>query len=304
MKIRLLLSSTFICLISVAYSQLPNGGMEAWSVYTSVATGLTCDVPDAWDIPDKIGCDLDITDRVTTKETVNVHGGTAAARLETKLLNIFGTDYGIPGTITTGVIGVTFTPDLTPSVTGGCSVSAAYDALEGYFQYSPAGSDTMNITILMFSGTDTIGGGVYRNGANTPAYTLFECPIFYPLGGTPDKMQIIITSSGSFATPEVGSVLFIDDMEVTGGIGIEDWNGYGMKRNIYPNPATDYININNPATSDVTMEVYNLNGQKVDVQTLSPEMNSINLESYASGIYTFRLIDNGSIVYSNKFVVK
>ena len=85
---------------------------------------------------------------------------------------------------------------------------------------------------------------------------------------------------------------------------VEDFDGYGIARNIYPNPASSYININNPAHNDVTMEVYSISGQRVDVVNLAPEMNSVNLEAYASGIYTFRLIDNGTEVYSNKFVVR
>ena len=133
---------------------------------------------------------------------------------------------------------------------------------------------------------------------------MFECPITYFVAAVPDQMQITITSSGGFSSLVPGSVLYVDDLSVTGGINVEDFEGYGISRNIYPNPASDYININNPAHNDVTMEVYNISGQRVDVVNLAPEMNSVNLEAYASGIYSFRLIDNGTEVYSNKFVVR
>ncbi|HNV99943.1 MAG TPA: T9SS type A sorting domain-containing protein [Chitinophagales bacterium] len=303
MNLRLLSTVTLLGASVAAFGQMPNGNMEAWTTYTSLATGVTCDVPDQWDVPDKIAADLGITDRNCTKETVNVHGGAAAARLETKSLNVLGTPLDVPGTITTGIIGFDFIT-FTPSVEGGASVSSNYDAVTGYYQYAPSGSDTMNVIVYMIAGTDTIGVGQYRDETTSAAYQMFNCPITYTGVGTADKMQITITSSGGFTSLVPGSVLFVDDLAVTGGAAIDDWSGYAVSRNIYPNPAQDYININNPAQNSVMLEVFSMTGQRVDVQTLSPEMNTINLESYASGIYSFRLVDNGVEVYSNKFVVK
>ncbi len=87
MKIRLLSAITFTTLLTAAYGQVPNGNLEAWTTYTSAAF-VDVDVPDGWDVPDKIAADLGITDRNCTKETVNTHGGSAAARLETKTLKL------------------------------------------------------------------------------------------------------------------------------------------------------------------------------------------------------------------------
>ena len=303
MKIRLLLATSLITLTTVSYSQVPNGDMEDWTVYTSVASGISCDVPDGWDVPDKIAADLGISDRNCERNSDNVHGGSFAAKLTTKTLDVLGTPLDVPGTITTGVISFDFVT-FTPAVAGGAAISSNYDQLGGFYQYAPSGSDTMNIAVLMFLGTDTVGAGQYRDPNTSAGYVSFVCPITYFAPVIPDKMQITITSSGGFTSLVPGSVLYVDDLEVTGGVGVEEWNGYGIKRNVYPNPASDYININNPATNDVTIEVYSLSGQRVDVKTLSPDMNSINLDSYSSGIYSFRLVDNGTVVYSNKFLVK
>ncbi len=303
MKIRLLLAITLITLTTVSYSQVPNGGLENWTVYTSVASGISCDVPDGWDVPDKIAADLGIADRNCERNSDNVHGGSFAAKLTTKTLDVLGTPLDVPGTITTGVISFDFVT-FTPAVEGGAAISSNYDELGGFYQYAPSGADTMNVIVLMFLGSDTVGLGQYRDPNTSTGYVSFVCPITYFAPVIPDKMQITITSSGGFTSLVPGSVLYVDDLEVTGGVGVEEWNGYGIKRNVYPNPASDYININNPASNDVTIEVYSLSGQRVDVQTLSPDMNSINLDSYSSGIYSFRLVDNGTVVYSNKFVVR
>lgn len=303
MKIRLLFSLSFLTMASVAFAQVPNGTLESWSVYTSLASGVSCDVPAGWDVPDKIAADLGITDRNCTKETVNVHGGGAAARLETKTINVLGTPLDVPGTITTGVISFDFVT-FTPAVVGGAPITAAYESLGGYYQFAPSGTDTMNVAVLMFLGEDTIGAGQYRDDVTSGSYQSFVCPITYFVPAVPDQMQITITSSGGFTSLVPGSVLYVDDLEVTGGVGVDDLSAYGIVRNVYPNPAVDYININNPINNSVILEVYNMSGQKVDVVSLNPELNSVNLEAYTSGIYSFRLVDNGSVVYSNKFVVR
>src|SRR5262245_16098694 len=114
MKLRLLVFAICTLTTTIMLAQLPNGGMEDWSVYTS-GVGVSCDVPDGWDSPDRIGSDLGITDHVTEKESVNTHGGSLSAKMTTKTLDVLGTPLVVPGTITTGIIGfdfVTFTPSV------------------------------------------------------------------------------------------------------------------------------------------------------------------------------------------------
>ncbi|MEZ5014866.1 MAG: T9SS type A sorting domain-containing protein [Chitinophagales bacterium] len=302
MKNRLLLACSLICISALAYSQLPNGGMESWSPYTSAAF-VTVEIPDGWDTPDKIAADLGIDDPTVEKETTVINSGSAAAKLTTKTLNVLGTDLDVPGTMTTGTIGFDFVT-FTPSVSGGANVSVAYESVEGSYRYSPAGADTMSVLVFMFLGTDTVGAGQYRDEATTTSYGTFSCPITYFAPVIPDKMQVIVTSSGGFTSLVAGSVLYVDDMSVTGGVAIDDLSAYGIEHNIYPNPASDHINIRNPFQGEVTMEVFNLNGQKVDEQILNADINSIGLENYTSGVYMFRLLNNGVEMYSNKFVVK
>ena len=207
MKIRLLLATSLITLTTVSYSQVPNGDMEDWTVYTSVASGISCDVPDGWDVPDKIAADLGISDRNCERNSDNVHGGSFAAKLTTKTLDVLGTPLDVPGTITTGVISFDFVT-FTPAVAGGAAISSNYDQLGGFYQYAPSGSDTMNIAVLMFLGTDTVGAGQYRDPNTSAGYVSFVCPITYFAPVIPDKMQITITSSGGFTSLVPGSVLW------------------------------------------------------------------------------------------------
>lgn len=64
---------------------------------------------------------------------------------------------------------------------------------------------------------------------------------------------------------------------------------------IYPNPATDMININ--STSNVQrVEIFNMQGQMVKAE--SGDVNSISLKSLANGVYTLKLTtDNGTSMH-------
>ena len=69
---------------------------------------------------------------------------------------------------------------------------------------------------------------------------------------------------------------------------------------IYPNPATDVININFDNKIDY-IEIYNVSGQKV-FETQNNK-NSINVSEYPTGIYVIK-IKNDKTLYFEKFLKK
>ncbi|MFN3940872.1 MAG: T9SS type A sorting domain-containing protein, partial [Chitinophagales bacterium] len=257
--------------------------------------------PQGWDTPDVIGAALGLTDRVVEKETGSVQSGSAAARLTTKELTPTGLPtLTIPGTLVIGTI--VFNPlTLEAGVIGGMAITEVADALVGYYKYAPAASDTCSISVALYQGGILVGGGEFNQHNTVSSYTMFEVPIAN--GGVPDSMQIIILSSGSFAGAVAGSVLYVDNMSLTGLSNVDFLEGSGIRPNIYPNPAFDVIHILNPLDHNVDMEVYSLNGAKVDFVTLTPDENAIDVSLYSTGLYMFRLIDNGEQIFAGKFKV-
>ena len=81
------------------------------------------------------------------------------------------------------------------------------------------------------------------------------------------------------------------------GVGVEDFT---LETTVYPNPATDVININ--TTNNVQrVEIFNMQGQLVKVQT--GEVTSVSVKDLANGLYTLKLTtDNG--VSMHKIVKK
>lgn len=299
MRIRVLLFITALaCLPFLGNAQqIPNGDMENWSPLL-IGTG---EKPDGWDSPDVIGAALGLTDRVVEKETASVQSGAAAAKLTTKTLVATGLPpLTIPGTLVIGTI--YFDPlTLEAGVIGGMAISEVADQLVGYYKYFPAAGDTLSIGVQLFQGGTLVGGGEFNDHTEKSEYTPFEIDIVN--GGEPDSMQVIILSSSSFEGAVEGSILYVDNMSLTGLSSIDFLEGSGLRPNIYPNPAYDVIHIINPLDYNVEMEVYNLNGSRVDYTTLTPDMNAVDVSNYATGLYMFRLMYNGEQIFAGKFKV-
>ncbi|MEO8515804.1 MAG: LamG-like jellyroll fold domain-containing protein [Flavobacterium sp.] len=64
---------------------------------------------------------------------------------------------------------------------------------------------------------------------------------------------------------------------------------------IYPNPATNTINIDLLSIDNSNIEVYDMNGKKIFTQELNYNSNKINIDKLSSGIYLFKVnSDKGS----------
>ena len=81
-------------------------------------------------------------------------------------------------------------------------------------------------------------------------------------------------------------------IDVTEPVNVED---YTTATSIYPNPATDVININ--TTENVQrVEIYNMQGQLVKVEI--GDVTSVSVKALANGMYTMKLTtDNGTSMH-------
>jgi hypothetical protein len=73
--------------------------------------------------------------------------------------------------------------------------------------------------------------------------------------------------------------------------------------NIYPNPATDLIHIQQPENGKATLcRIFDVTGALVYQQTMSTSLTTVSLSALKSGIYFVQLSDNQKIIASGKFV--
>ncbi|GIV26926.1 MAG: hypothetical protein KatS3mg027_0740 [Bacteroidia bacterium] len=101
-----------------------------------------------------------------------------------------------------------------------------------------------------------------------------------------------------------GQCGFYDMIQLTSGscvvIGIEEFLKLKYNIKVYPNPASDLLNINfeNPSNSKYQIEMYNLLGGKFFLKNIVTNNNdqiqaTLNLEEYTSGIYILGIIIDG-----------
>ncbi|MFY9418808.1 MAG: T9SS type A sorting domain-containing protein, partial [Bacteroidales bacterium] len=88
-------------------------------------------------------------------------------------------------------------------------------------------------------------------------------------------------------------------------VSIDDFVTEENHLSVYPNPATDYINIvNKMGNKPFTVSIYNMNGQLVYVKLISDNSNAtiqIPVSSLNSGTYIISCQGNNKM-YSSKFV--
>ena len=90
------------------------------------------------------------------------------------------------------------------------------------------------------------------------------------------------SNTGQSTTDTMLNILGIPDNEITGQL------------DIYPNPASTEITVMNSRYPNLIYRLYTLTGQELLSGSLSNTMNTINVESYARGVYFLHLIDDDS----------
>jgi len=259
---------------------ITNNGFENW----------TASDPDDWHSPDSLTSPFGVT--TVSKETVDVYSGLNSAKLETK--SVLGTP--IPGILTNGTI--TINP---PYLIGGTPFTQKPGVFKGYYKYTPATGDNCFLDVLLLKWNintnqqDTIGYAQFTNLATVSTWTMFQANFTYNSIDNPDTMQIALISSNPNAAV-TGSILLVDELSLEGGtLGL---NKYYLLKNIsiFPNPATNIINIkfSSETKYETAVSLYSLVGQKVKAFTLPKgiELSSLNINDISKGMY-FILIQSG-----------
>ncbi len=274
----------FSAAVMAQQNEVPNPGFENW-------TGF---VPDGWYVNNPGGNE-------PISQSTDARSGSFAMRGET--LDFFGNPY--PPGFWAGSI----TSQLVP-------VSSNYDNLTGYYKFSPAGGDTLFITVNIFDvGNNLLGSGYARIFGTHTSYTAFEAPIEYVQSGVADKASIvgvILPEAGQL--PAIGTVFLLDDLKFDGAVGIRpiadgQIPGQMELRQNYPNPfnPSTTIEFSLPEATSAKLTIYNMLGEVVATLVDQPmaagsyryEWSANNLPS---GVYVYQLTA-GNVSQSKKLML-
>ena len=280
----------------------PNGGFENWT------NEFNYQVPDGWQTLNFISALVPPNSISSFKATgVDKRSGNFALKLKTIFIN----NNPLSGTVH-DTIGYAFTGKVTvspPSIKFGMPYSGRPEKLEFWAKYAPVGIDRAGASIALqkWNGTttDTIAYGEIIIDSTT-TYTFFQIDIVYRSAALPDTMMIGFTSSYGKSNARVGSTLYLDDVALTGWVGIEEKNIYSDKVKVFPNPGSDAININAKIDEADNIQVIDVSGKLVGNYKIQNYNAKINTTLFAEGVYIYEIRNkhNGPLTSGQFNVIK
>jgi hypothetical protein len=281
-----------LCAVNLFAQVIPNADMEAWEDSGSF------EEPAGWNTTNPLV--------ITVTKTTDAYQGQYAALLESKSLVIIT------------VAGVMATGDIVPeelTVKGGFPINQPYTNFSGFYKYTPStdtssGEDTCWMAAILTkwnttnNARDTVAMANFYGGA-AANYTFFDVPLNYIAPELPDTALIIVFTTRNPLGGPAGSKLYVDDLSLSGGVGINLINEY-EEVSIYPSPVSDNLVITLANTSQAKQVIVSdLLGNKVGSYIVNSDKVNVNTTSFANGIYFIELLDDSrNVLATKKFSVK
>ncbi|MFT7153941.1 MAG: hypothetical protein ACJAVL_000189 [Bacteroidia bacterium] len=287
--------------IQAQIAQPVNANFENWETYNGSISN-TYDEPVDWNTGNECS---EIINQLAVTESADSYQGSSSARLET--LTAFGS-VKVNGIITTANM-------ICSANDGGQEGGSAYtamipDSVVGYFKYAPVASDSAYCQILFLADNDldTISYTRVNFTETVSSWTRFSAPIApVTAGQIPEKLSLLFSSSwgdGASGEAEVGSVFFVDDVSfIENPLGVTEYYN-NRDWNVYPNPATDLVNIKGLSTQAATIEILDVTGKQVKFENIVGANTTIGLDNLVEGVYLYQIKTlKGEIVRTGKLMV-
>jgi hypothetical protein len=246
----------------------------------------------------------------TTNPAPN-HGSHYAAivsdTMSTSAYNILQT-YQFPyartyGILFTGYENVVIFPPSVSFKTGIPVTGGELNSFSFNYRYVPNGSDSCSCSIGMYhwdavnKKRTLIGGGYWGSTSPQTSWKSATIPIVYSNTQVNPDTILIVFSACALNTankPKQYDTLDIDNSSVT-GIGSISAPPHDNV-NLYPNPAQTEVNLVVSGQYQANrVEVYYITGKMVGIYSMTSNSLTINTQSYTSGLYLYKLLDNTGV---------
>jgi type IX secretion system substrate protein len=133
----------------------------------------------------------------------------------------------------------------------------------------------------------------------SPNYFIDDTNAVNPTVNPPQTTTYYVTKTQCSVTTTDSVTVFVNPVGVS-----EYYNNTNF--NLYPNPNNGVFNFNYNLKSNGELIIVSLMGQELKTIPLSANKNliSLNISNYASGIYTYKIIENKKLIAINKFVIQ
>ena len=266
---------------------IPNGDFETWNAYSF-------ETPDNWSRGDGFSWGIE----PTIKRSADKYTGNYALQLLTAI------DHANDDIVETGVV----TQNIKLNQNG-------TDSIIGYFKYSTPGADTglLNAVFVDNQGNQLpyVYGYIFPPVTSYQKFSIVLDPADFPPGADSIQLQFYSSSgiaprSGAPLDPVVGSSLLIDGLSIVhGSTGIKKIAKENSAYTVYPNPATNVLNIKCTSLqgADATVTICDAKGSIVyrKLSKMQPGAAvQIQVGNLTPGMYFYTITDANGIV-NDKF---
>lgn len=157
--------------------------------------------------------------------------------------------------------------------------------------------------------TDTVNFYLadYRFSNNSLDYILKEWTfVDIQILGKVDSIEFKLrsTDNGTYGMNTPAYFCFDNFYKKTGSSAVNNYASIQSNCFVYPNPASDNININS-GLNIRSAYIYNVNGSLLEAFTeIDSKAFNININSYNSGVYLIKCVDTENGIYYSKFMKK
>lgn len=294
---------------SLAFSQIPNNGMETWG------TGgfLEPESPVNY-----VSANVFASPLVSTLNPVSVTKGTGAdaysgsfsAKITTVKLVSNPATGTIPDTVGVLMLG-TVSLASSPPLKSGTPWTQRLNSVEFYYKYSSVNNDNgaMMAYLTKWNGVtrDTLAIAGYPITSSTSSFTLASSPFNYdtnfPNNTIPDSLHVYFLSSARPwlnsilvpNAPQVGSALWVDE---AAAIGLNERTDLFSMVKVFPNPSSDVVlfcSLNDQAKK---VEIIDLNGKLISSGLFLNKEYSLTTEKIINGSYVYLIKDKTNNILS------
>lgn len=121
------------------------------------------------------------------------------------------------------------------------------------------------------------------------------------LGNVRVDMLRVRTADNKVVAASHGRGLHIADWPLDLSVGINETVNADIS--IYPNPATDFVNIDVPANINGTLIIRDISGKIIHKENSIKGTETVNVEELKSGVYTVSIIENENTVHEAKLMI-
>jgi len=276
---------TLMFAFAVCRAQIPNSGFETWTVMGSYSS------PANWDNFNSMTGSMGV---YTCEQGMPGSQGMYYMKLTSKTIPGLGV---VPGVAVSGTMDL-----MTMQPATGFAFAQRPAELTGKCKHSNS-QGYMDVTLTkwdaMMQMRTTVATGHFVFTGSATGWTTFNMPLSYINSMTPDSCMIFISSSGAMAVNN--DYLNLDDLSFTGSAtGISTVNDSRTIR-VFPNPASDYINMDLSAVTSPTVsyKINDIQGKTVKSSTdMDAKTTSIEIADLPDGNYILEINAAGQLFIS------